>query len=479
MAPSKAPYTSSYEGDDPAIQRYIERNYQDGLQPISPDLGPVVTRGGKVKERRRNKTDAGVVQISQIAHHQDAILGLTVSPDESFLAIAARDGSISIWDINRFERNITPRPRLTYQNAHRLTGICAIDTTHCFAVSDDQGNLDILRIHNAAKFSKASRIALVKRWHVSEHGYIHHLQATRDALRIYFATTTGQLGSLDLRTGEIGRTVTHPPSFGCISSINLSLDASWMAVATRQGYLTLWDVRYDIPLKTWRCNHEIASIIGSPSEDSQILIGLRNHSSAGTIMIAFDLFADQIMDRYNVMTHETASFEATLQPVEKSNLADAVADPGEDIESSASVNAILHIAQAPAHKRSGNQHESLLNPVVESPSVEDSPALTLTAGDDRVIRAWSHPKGEESFVISGSGRDVDKRYKVALDGKSKVWAEYPLRAAKHRKREEPQLRPHLDAVTAMAAFETPYSDDLILSSGDASGVVKIWRICRS
>lgn len=476
-APPRPPYTSSYEGDDPAIQRFIERNYHDGLQPISPDLGPVVARGGKVKERRRNRTEPGVIQISQIGYHHDVILGFTVSPDETFLAIAARDGSVSIWDTSRFERNITPRPRLTYQSPHKLTAICAIDTTHCLAVSDDQGNLDILRIHNGSKFSKSSRIALVKQWRVTEQGYIQHLKATQDASRVYFATTTGQLGSIDLRTGEVGRTVDHPASYGCISSICLGFDASWMVVATRQGYLTLWDVRYDIPLKTWRSNQEIACLIGQPSEESQILIGLRANSTAGTIMIGFDLFTEQITDRYNVMTHETVTFEAALHPVEKPGLADAIADPGEDVESSASVNTILQVSQAAAG-RSAVQHESLLNPVSESPSTEESPALTLTAGDDRVIRAWSHPKGEESFVISGSGRDVDKRYKVAFAGTSRVWAEFPLRA-KHRKREEPQLRPHLDVVTALAAFETPYSEDLIVSSGDASGVVKIWRIGRS
>jgi hypothetical protein len=38
------------------------------------------------------------------------------------------------------------------------------------------------------------------------------------------------------------------------------------------------------------------------------------------------------------------------------------------------------------------------------------------------------------------------------------------------------LRPHLTAITAIASFETPFSNALILVTGDRSGVVKVWRI---
>jgi hypothetical protein len=38
------------------------------------------------------------------------------------------------------------------------------------------------------------------------------------------------------------------------------------------------------------------------------------------------------------------------------------------------------------------------------------------------------------------------------------------------------LRPHLTAVTAVATLETPFSNALVLVTGDRSGIVKVWRV---
>ena len=38
------------------------------------------------------------------------------------------------------------------------------------------------------------------------------------------------------------------------------------------------------------------------------------------------------------------------------------------------------------------------------------------------------------------------------------------------------LRPHFDAVTALASLETPHSPATVIVSGDRSGCVKVWRM---
>lgn len=37
-------------------------------------------------------------------------------------------------------------------------------------------------------------------------------------------------------------------------------------------------------------------------------------------------------------------------------------------------------------------------------------------------------------------------------------------------------KPHLDGITALTTFETPYSPAMMIASGDRSGVIKVWRI---
>lgn len=37
-------------------------------------------------------------------------------------------------------------------------------------------------------------------------------------------------------------------------------------------------------------------------------------------------------------------------------------------------------------------------------------------------------------------------------------------------------KPHLDGITALTTFETPYSGALMIASGDRSGVIKVWRL---
>lgn len=443
------PFASSYEGTDRGIQAFIEENYRESLQPISPDLGPLITKGGRPKQRRAvsnsgsvNRSGPVVTLISHIVVHSDSILGIVVSPDEAFLAIASRDGLVSVWDVSRFERNVTPRPRLSHQTIHKLTAFCGIESTYCLAVAGENGGIQILRIlsGSSAGFSKSSKIVPVQYWQATKDGgFITHLKHiyAADRSRLFFATSTGQLGALDMRTGDFERYMRNPAALGTVSTICINSEGSWMVVGTESGFVSLWDLRYQLLLRVWKIDQQIvsSSIRPQKGQESQILLGLRSASASGTIMIALDLFTEEVVDKHNVMAEgDSANFRSLrLESMSIDGASDVTKSVGALVKDfkehagvsrdmdqignpSISVSAIARVVNNNL-RRSSTQHDSLLNPVIEVSEHESGttenmpPSFVLTGGDDRVLRAWAYPNGDDSFIISGSGRETERRYK--------------------------------------------------------------------
>lgn len=145
------------------------------------DFGPKVKEG---PARRRNNVrttlhresagrKADVTLIANLTAHSAAVSGLAVSPDHVFFVSCSDDNTLKIWDTARLERNVTSKPRHVYTQHHaKITAVCMLEASHCFASAADDGSLHVVRVHvsQSGALPKYSKISTIREHRVDHAG---------------------------------------------------------------------------------------------------------------------------------------------------------------------------------------------------------------------------------------------------------------------------------------------------------------------
>jgi phosphoinositide-3-kinase regulatory subunit 4 len=177
-----APYSSSYEGQDPGVRAFLEQvdleNYREPLL----DFGPKVVASQRKHPSRGKSSSSGVTMIAHLAEHTGTITSIVTSPDQVFFATASEDRSILIWDTARLERSVYSKPRLTYRLDAPVTAMCRIENQHCLAAAAEDGQLHLLRVHvvTPGASAKYGKVECLRTWQTPEPDghitFVHHLQ---------------------------------------------------------------------------------------------------------------------------------------------------------------------------------------------------------------------------------------------------------------------------------------------------------------
>lgn len=157
----------------------MENLYLDNSRELQQDFGPKVHEGpvrrrGAVRHGvggKSRQTDATL--IAHFASHSEAITGIAVSPDHTFFVTASDDKTVKIWDTARLERNVTSKPRHTYNQHHaRVKSVCMLEGVYCFASAADDGSLHINRVHitQTGALPKYGKLQLVREHRVDNVG---------------------------------------------------------------------------------------------------------------------------------------------------------------------------------------------------------------------------------------------------------------------------------------------------------------------
>jgi phosphoinositide-3-kinase, regulatory subunit 4 len=111
--------------------------------------------------------------VGHLASHSDAIIDLIVAPDHTFFVSGSADGTVKVWDSARLERNVSAKPRHTYNQHHSpITALCTIEGVHCFASAAKDGSLHVVRVHVAlgASLPKYGKLQVVREHRVGHAG---------------------------------------------------------------------------------------------------------------------------------------------------------------------------------------------------------------------------------------------------------------------------------------------------------------------
>ncbi|CAO3623542.1 unnamed protein product [Mucor fragilis] len=422
--------------------------------------------------------------VAHYTEHTAAINQLDISFDRLLFASCSDDGSVRIWDCSRLERNVTNRSRATYsQQGGRIKCLTFIQDTHSIAAASDNGSIHVFRadIQSGSiplKFGKC--IPLREYQLVDEYALIlkHFTSNASNTMKgaksmLMFATTKCCIYALDLLTMEILWKLQNPKSHGVITSMVTGPKHTWLLVGTMRGILTLYDLRFQIPLKSWLhpSKSRISSLvlITDPRDHERHLVRIasgRNEISTWDIehLTCLEVFAVKSGDEKTAGVF-VESYKALEVPTDAAILSSAFTNN----ESNLVENSIRAIA---SHKDSH---------------------FMITGGTDRKIRFWDTARIENSCVVLGLDMEEPKpRYSTNAYDKMKVHFEFThinrnnQHAANVGSRtsfnatqsssnnvitqQHYLMRNHTDAITDIIITAAPYS---MIISGDRDGVIKI------
>ena len=278
---------------------------------------------------------------------------------------------------------------------------------------------------------------------------------------------------LDIRTMEISREFQNPLEYGAITAICPA--SHWLIVGTDLGILSLWDLRFGLLLKSWRASGPITACQTHPARGRGRWIMVSTiREDKGPIVEVYDVETAKLMEAFEFsrpsVRAPTPNGDVPARSELIAELAKQESSAAREDDIPASVLSLL-VGQGPSSTALDDN---------DTPKGSSNPSgWAITAGEDRAIRYWDLVKASESFVVTGSPKELDVNFKQS----STTPIEFYTVSNTHRQstdrqnainRNQQPLRPHYDAICALGAVETPFSSCIV--SGDRSGVIKVWRM---
>ncbi|ONH67192.1 Serine/threonine-protein kinase VPS15 [Cyberlindnera fabianii] len=243
--------TNSYTGKDTYVIRFLNTVKIDpGLEEYTEFNHPVNVSGLTFSKTWSPCGDL----VSHVKEHKSSINTIDVAPDHSYFVTGGDDGSLKVWDTSRLERNVSHSSVISVELDKPITKVKFLSNYNCFAAATKDGYIRVLAV-NFSKTKKSQQIdglTIIRETILTDQYAVDLEFGHRDQKTTLFAVTSlSQIIGIDVRNMHTVFTLQNDPSRGVITSFTVSYDDSWALVGTSKGVMSLWDLRFQVHLRSW------------------------------------------------------------------------------------------------------------------------------------------------------------------------------------------------------------------------------------
>ena len=260
-------YTDDQNCKDELQQLIAKKQVEAYPPPPLSNLGIIPNGGLESPKKGNSPRDIGHwqpqgINVAHLNEHNGAITRLAVAEDSLFFVSGSNDGTVKVWDAGRLESNVSNRSRHTYsRHGGKITALTLCENSYSIASASDNGSVHVYRVEHTAKPNTSSGLPkyggfcniLQHNVDLEEDGCVldiaHFNQGMPSVLS--FATVRGSIYGFDLRSNKEIWKLSSNPVQGLIRSYTVDKSRSWMCVGTSEGVLSIWDIRFQLPVKTW------------------------------------------------------------------------------------------------------------------------------------------------------------------------------------------------------------------------------------
>lgn len=249
------------------------------VPPLPPDLGQT-RRQGKLSTLRdaapldwRPKTNSLLARSAVAGGHTAPVVRLAVSTDSSFIVSGSHDGTCRVWDLSSIDESAGVLESSLIYSGHSEGGACRVNDVavveggHSVVSGSSKGSVHVWRVETMSSMTRSSAIdssrtadrpkvvgstcVRIVDSSEGEVSTVSHFNSLSSSVLTY-GTQKGIVHAWDLRCGEEPFRLIHGPELGHLTSTALGGDRHWIVSGTSRGYVTLWDVRFQVPVKLWQ-----------------------------------------------------------------------------------------------------------------------------------------------------------------------------------------------------------------------------------
>lgn len=201
------------------------------------------------------------VLVAHLQEHRSAVNDIAISNDHSFFVSASDDSTVKVWDSRKLEKDISFRSRLTYHlEGSRALCTAMLRNSAQVVVGACDGMMHMFSVEHISRglgnvVEKYSGIADIKKKDVKEGAILSLLSYTADnsdSQSVMYSTQNRGIHLWDIRSNLDAWTLKAVPEEGYVSSLVISPCGNWFVSGSSRGVLTLWDLRFLVPVNSWQ-----------------------------------------------------------------------------------------------------------------------------------------------------------------------------------------------------------------------------------
>ncbi|KAG9441768.1 hypothetical protein H6P81_017622 [Aristolochia fimbriata] len=424
------------------------------------------------------------VLVAHLQEHRSAVNDIAISNDHSFFVSASDDSTVKIWDTRKLEKDISFRSRLTYPlGGSRALCATMLRGSAQVVVGADNGTIHMFSVDYISRglgsvVERYSGIADVKKQDVGEGAILCLMNHSLDGIvsqSILYSTEGCGVHLWDTRTSGTIWTLKATPEEGYVSSLVTGPCGNWFVSGSSRGVLTLWDLRYLVPVNSWQYYQ------ACPVEKMCLFVP---HSVNPTSSVRPLVYVAAGCNEVAMWNAESGSCHQVLK----------LANNGGQMETSSIPWALARPAKklSPQDLRNNANTKYRINELNEPPprlpGIRSLLALPggdlITGGTDLKIRRWDHNSPDRSYCVCGpSLKGVtgnNEMYAAKSCFSVQVVQETPQRLPERKLTPKDILSVatadsagcHRDCIISLASVKL---NQRLLVSSSRDGAIKVWK----
>ncbi|KAJ8768798.1 hypothetical protein K2173_023702 [Erythroxylum novogranatense] len=424
------------------------------------------------------------VLVAHLQEHRSAVNDIAISHNHSLFVSASDDSTLKVWDSRKLEKDISFRSRLTYhlEGSRALCTVMLRNSVQVVVGACD-GMLHLFSVDHISRglgnvVEKYSGIADIKKKDIKEGAILSLLNfigESTDNQIVMYSTQNGGMHLWDIRANSEAWTLKAVSDEGYVSSLETGPCGNWFISGSSRGVLTLWDLRFLIPVNSWQYS------VTCPVEKMCLFVPPPNAAVSNSVRPLVYVAAG--CNEVSLWNAETGSCHQVLKVAHYDNDAEMSNMPWALTRPSSKANF------KPDMRRNVNSKyrvDELNEPPSRLPGIRSMLPLPggdlLTGGTDLKIRRWDHCSPDRSYCICGpnvNGVGNDDIYEMRSSSgvqvvqettssmTNKLTAKAVLAAA--------AIDPagcHRDAILSLASVKL---NQRLLISSSRDGAIKVWK----
>lgn len=479
--------THSYNGNNEHVLKFLnnydfittlENFYEFGPSitlPLEDNLSNIIANKNK---NSKSWPPKGTL-VAHLLEHEGAINCLVTSPDYSYFVSGGEDGYLKIWDALRLERNVTSKSTLSINLKFPVKNVCFIQNRDCFAVST-KTNVKIYRVCRTAKdhykIRKLVQIRSFKFQKTNEYATAMEFVVVENKPLLILITSLSQILAIDVRTMTVEYKLQNSLAYGVTTTFCADSRGTWIIVGTNKGYLTLWDLRFKLNLKSWKFT------TGKPIKKLSSSFNTYKHSffsllSDNNGLSIYDISKGKIQEVYCINKNSKSDNNSKLIELNDDDEFDIEADD-DNLLSMKTDSFLFDELEETIDLERINQ---------DNIEAEDSDEYKMTSFTELKVSTSSHKK--QLYLFSSKANthrimfwdifhpDNSKMISQAKTASSNGGSRDNTKQKRHRSRlifneQKEAIRNHHDVITDMTLLCKPY---FMIVSGDRNGVINVYK----